>query len=310
MDQPSSSESEIIDILNRHNIFFEREKIFSGLKGVTNNSSLPVDFAININGFLAIIEYNGAQHYRPINNTPSAIAAWRRLTKNGSARIKFATQNNIPLLVIHYKDRKAMKHLIPKFIEDIKFNIHDTKPRYTKNTKAYFAAFPYYNFDKTDDSPEAPVNPLKMEKIEELGCFNIDHAILWTQEGLETMMAREENYKSEIEQYKSVTSELVMHIHELEEQVEQQSELIQSLTEPVSESKKDSKSQAVNQNLPDFIGRFRLNDSPRSRLTDDAKTFIRLLSSQYSNDLFEIHRFLKINYDENISVPTIKKCVS
>lgn len=308
MEQPSTSESEIIEILNRHNIFFEREKVFHELKSVNDETLLPVDFALNINGFLAIIEYNGAQHYRPINNTPSSIAAWRRLTKNGSARIKFAEKNNIPLLVIHYKDRKAMKHLIPKFIEDVKFNIHDTKPRYTKNTKAYFSAFPYYNFDKTADTPDAPVNPLKLEKIEELGCFNIDHAILWTKEGLETMVAREENYKSEIEQYKNVTSELVLHIHELEEQVDQQSDLIQSLTEPDTDSLPRTESNKVN--LPDFIGRFRLNDSPRSRLTDDAKTFIKLLSNRYSNDLFEIHRFLKINYDENISVPTIKKCVS
>ncbi|WP_125769856.1 hypothetical protein [Companilactobacillus furfuricola] len=104
MSSNSKGEEAVNDFLKTKNVLFERERTFSDLRSPTDNSPLPVDFAVNVNDFVGIIEYNGIQHYQPIGGTSEAADAWNRLSKNGSARLNFSKKQHIPLLIIHYKD--------------------------------------------------------------------------------------------------------------------------------------------------------------------------------------------------------------
>ncbi|AKP67498.1 hypothetical protein [Companilactobacillus ginsenosidimutans] len=116
----SKGEDLVNSILIRKKISFVREKIFKDLKSPNDSSFLPVDFALDIGGSQAIVEYNGSQHYAPINKTPEAMDAWNRVSKNGQARILYCKQYNVPLLVIHYGDFERVEEILEKFILDVK----------------------------------------------------------------------------------------------------------------------------------------------------------------------------------------------
>lgn len=301
MDQPSEPESQIIGILNNLQILFDRERKFNDLRSKSDHSMLPVDFALNINGFLAIIEYNGPQHYSPKNSSENAKSAFRRLSMNGTSRLNFCEKNNIPLLVIHFKDKDNLKKIIQSFIEDVNDDVHSKTKKYTAHTKGFFHNLPYFTFRET---PDGPISPLQFKEDSKLGYLSLSNdAIVWTKTELNTLLARIEGYETKIEQYQTVTANLVLKIDSLEKQLAQKNNTEQivsreTVTNTVETSTDDSK----------FTGKFRMTNSPRGRLTASARIFIKSLASKY-NDIAKIQVYLDETYHEKISIPTLKKCV-
>jgi hypothetical protein len=57
-----------------------------------------------------------------------------------------------------------------------------------------------------------------------------------------------------------------------------------------------------------FTGKFRQTNSPRGRLTPEAKEFIKSLASQFDT-VIAIQEHLKENYQEKVSLPTLKRCL-
>ena len=319
MEQPSEPESQIIGILNNMQIVFDRERTFPNLISKTENVPLPVDFALNINGFLAIIEYNGSQHYKAKNNSASAQDALRRLCANGTARLNYCSKNNIPLLIIHYKDKEKLIKIISSFIDDVRNNLHGTTKAYTPHTKGYFKNIPYYTFG---DVPTGPIQPIQVHENDTLGYISLSNdAIVWTKKELDTLLARIDCYEQKIQQYKTVTADLVLTIDSLQHELERKDELINKQPEIVTEeitepeiTKKEPKLQFEFVNKSNFTeptefkGDFRKTNSPRSQLTDDAKIFIKSLSQNHEN-VSEIQDYLQSNYNQSISLPTLKKCI-
>ncbi|WP_125588377.1 hypothetical protein [Companilactobacillus jidongensis] len=317
MEQPSEPESQIIGILNNEQIVFDRERTFPGLISKTENVLLPVDFALNINGFLAIIEYNGAQHYKAKNNTAGSQSAFRRLCANGTARLDFCNKNNIPLLIIHYKDKNRLTKIINFFIQDVKNNLHGSTKSYTAHTKGYFKNIPYYTFG---DTPTGPIKPVQIHENDSLGYLSLSNdAIVWTKKELDTLLSRIDSYESKIQQYKSVTADLVLTIDSLQNELTRKDELLaenknHKLEPKIDKSieKKPATYELVNKsNLIEpykFTGKFRMHNSPRSRLTSDARIFIKTLSNDHGSAV-EIQDYLKNTYHESISLPTLKKCL-
>lgn len=302
MDQPSEPESQIIGILNNLQVLFDRERKFNDLRSKSDHSMLPVDFALNINGFLAIIEYNGAQHYAPKNNSESAKNAFRRLTANGTSRLNFCEKNNIPLLIIHYKDKDQIQTIIKSFIDDINNDLHNRTQKYTAHTKGFFHNVPYSAFQAT---PDGPISPLQFQEDSNLGYLKLSpDAIVWTQTELNTLLARIDEYKEKVEQYQTITANLVLNIDSLRKELVEKNKLLEIKSQPIvaPESEVPANKETT------FNGKFRMTNSPRSRLTADARVFIKTLSVKY-DDISKIQAFLSNKYNEKISLPTLKKCL-
>ncbi|APX71451.1 hypothetical protein M5C72_11910 [Companilactobacillus allii] len=315
MEQPSEPESQIIGILNNMHILFDRERTFSNLISKTENVLLPVDFALNINGFLAIIEYNGSQHYKAKNNTDSAQDALRRLSANGTARLNYCSKNDIPILIIHYKDKEKIIKIISSFIDDVKNNIHGTTKAYTQHTKAYFRNIPYHTFEV---DPTGPIKPIQVHENDNLGYLSLSNdAIVWTKKELDTLLSRTKYYEQKVQQYKTVTADLVLTIDSLQHELVEKDALLQhvdSTQQPVETIEAETKPK-IQLDFTDkystsleFKGDFRKTNSPRSQLTDDAKIFIKALSKHHEK-VSEIQDYLQNNYHENISLTTLKKCI-
>ena len=104
----SKGETLIKQFLINNNIKFEREKTFTDC---INIHKLPFDFylpELNI-----CIEYNGIQHYKPVEYF-GGINAIKSQQKRDKIKIKFCVKNNITLLIISYKDNidKIMQNII------------------------------------------------------------------------------------------------------------------------------------------------------------------------------------------------------
>lgn len=302
MDQPSEPESQIIGVLNNLQVLFDRERKFDDLRSKSDYSMLPVDFALDVNGFLAIIEYNGAQHYSPRNNSDSAKAAFKRLSTNGTSRLNFCEKNNIPLLIIHYKDKNSLKVIIESFVEDVKNDVHSKTKKYTAHTKGFFHELPYCAFRST---PDGPISPLQFKEDSNLGYLSLSNdAIVWTKTELNTLLSRIAEYESKIQRYQAITANLVLNIDSLREEIAQKDLLLKNVSqETISEQ-----SNSDITDVAEFDGKFRMTNSPRSRLTPKAKSFIKSLSVQYG-EASQIQDYLVATYNESISIPTLKKCL-
>lgn len=313
MEQPSESESQIIGVLNNLHIVFDRERTFPDLISKNENVLLPVDFALNINGFLSIIEYNGSQHYKAMNSSTSAKNAFRRLSANGTTRLEYCNKNNIPLLIIHYKDKGKIIKIISDFIEDVKNNLHNNTKSYSAHTKGYFKNIPYSTFDAV---PTGPIKPIQLHENDTLGYMSLSNdAIIWTKKELDTLLSRITSYENKIEELKTVTADLILTINSLQHELEQKNAELQSMqpdevsmTRPEPRIKLDFINPAKVTEPEQFVGDFRKNSSPRSQITDEAKIFIRSLSIHYRK-VSDIQEYLKKNYHENISLPTLKRCL-
>jgi len=319
--QPSVPESQIIGILNNLRIVFDRERTFPNLISKAENVLLPVDFALNINGFLAIIEYNGSQHYKAKNSSTGAHEALRRLSSNGTARLDYCNKNNIPLLIIHYKDKDRLVKIVSDFIEDVKNSLHGTTKSYTAHTKGYFKNIPYGTFE---DSPTGPIKPIQVHKDDTLGYISLSNdAIVWTKKELNTLLARIRSYENKVNQYKSITADLVLTIdslqHELKQKDAELSEQANSVAaesnsavittpEPKIKLKLVEDSKPIEIETQKFNGSFRKTSSTRGPLTNEARIFIKSLS-EHHDTVTEIQKYLKENYHESVSLPTLKKCL-
>lgn len=218
MQALSKGEDLVNSILLRENIPFVREKTFKELKSAVNSTLLPVDFALNIQGYQAIIEYNGYQHYQPTSGTPEAVDAWNRLSKNGQNRINFAKFYNVPLLVIHYNDYEQVNSIVLKFIDDVKLAVHGKNVKYTKNSKGYFAGYPYRR--ASDKGMITNTNPIEAVKNENNVYSVLANSIIMPKNIFETMKNKAKDNDEKIKKYQAVVGDCVLRISNLEDNVE------------------------------------------------------------------------------------------
>lgn len=91
----SFGEKEIISILEKHNISYQKEFIFSELRS-EKNKPLRFDFAIfNGDNLLFLIEYQGEQHYNKKSRYYS-----NTLVKHDEMKIDFCKNKDIKLLIL------------------------------------------------------------------------------------------------------------------------------------------------------------------------------------------------------------------
>lgn len=114
----STSEEKIKNILLKNNLIFKMEYSLPDCK-YDENGSLFFDFAVfKDNKLLCLIEYNGKQHYLPIEYWGGKEDLEIR-QKRDAIKFEYCKKNNIPLIIYSYLDKINEEQLI-KDIECLK----------------------------------------------------------------------------------------------------------------------------------------------------------------------------------------------
>lgn len=114
----SIAEDDFTNILLKHNISFIKQFKFQECK---DKRCLPFDFAIfNNNELKLLVELNGEQHYRPYTfngeDKETKIKNYENRVKKDNIKIDFCKKNNIPLLIISYKNFNRKWEKFKEFI--------------------------------------------------------------------------------------------------------------------------------------------------------------------------------------------------
>jgi hypothetical protein len=112
----SKGESRIEKFLQSQNITFEREFSFTTCK---NKRVLYFDFMVQC-GKMRLIEYQGEQHYRPVQfgSKVNIISVWNRTKNNDAIKRNWCAINNIPLLEVPYWDFENIETIIVDFLNE------------------------------------------------------------------------------------------------------------------------------------------------------------------------------------------------
>lgn len=115
----SRGEFKVEQFLKKLEINYEPQFVFNECRNIY---PLPFDFAIFVNNSTALIEYNGEQHYKPINfgSQSNRTPDFEIIQKNDSIKMKFCNKNKYELLIIKYIDINRIEELLKKFLEKLK----------------------------------------------------------------------------------------------------------------------------------------------------------------------------------------------
>ena len=117
--EKSSSHGETIinNYLLDKNIKFNREYWFDDCKDIL---PLPFDFAIQDenNNIIGLCEFNGKQHYEAIEWF-GGVEKFEKQKTHDEIKRNYCLKNNIPLLIISYKDFSNIENILDDFIEKI-----------------------------------------------------------------------------------------------------------------------------------------------------------------------------------------------
>lgn len=113
----SKGEDRISNFLIKENILFTSQKVFSECRG--KKRPLPFDFYLDYINLL--IEYQGEQHYFPVdfagNGKEWAKEQFKNVVKKDKIKVKYCKENNIPLLIIPYTEYERIEEIIGNFLE-------------------------------------------------------------------------------------------------------------------------------------------------------------------------------------------------
>lgn len=275
-------------------IRYKHEVTLDGLVSEYNREQkLPCDFVISVAHKLAMIEYNGAQHYQPTHND---VCSYSRQIQNDARRVNYSIATGIPLLVIHHNDKDKINGILNDFVHDVK--IGQTKSKeYTNNTYAYFSGYIQDNselYQSVFPSYEYPnIVPNK-----ELGYLEINESqvIVWETEKLKSIL-------SEIDRLKSENKKLTKENADLEEQLKRNTDILKETTSQLKtvKYKIDNEVQKTSNSIS-MIPKAVLTYNGRA--DNEMKEFIKECSKTMTGP--QIHETLQ-NYGVKMSVKSIYK---
>lgn len=109
----SHGENRIHNYLTNKNIVFCPQFKLDNCK---DTYKLRFDFAIWINGKLALIEYNGQQHYKQVPRFKNTL---EKIQIRDKIKSDFCANNSIPFLVVHYSDLPYVELIVDWFIKSL-----------------------------------------------------------------------------------------------------------------------------------------------------------------------------------------------
>jgi len=122
----SKGEGRIREYLKTYSYNFEEQYRIPACR---NKNPLPFDFAVFINGIAHLIEFNGQQHYRPVNFasgseiTPKVQEDFDNLQRRDAIKVKYCANNNIPLLVIPYTEIAETETILQDFLKNNRIGV-------------------------------------------------------------------------------------------------------------------------------------------------------------------------------------------
>jgi hypothetical protein len=115
----SVGERMLLDILKKLNINFVSQYIIDGCKLIFNLKFDAFDIDNNI-----AFEYNGEQHYKPIDFAGKgeewARQEFEKIVKRDNVKIEYCRNNNIPMIVVPYWERDNMESYIINKLNELK----------------------------------------------------------------------------------------------------------------------------------------------------------------------------------------------
>lgn len=103
----SKGEKLVADWLLTNNVNFQREYTFTDLHG-PGERKLRFDFAILQEGLRGLIEYQGEQHFYPVQAF-GGFDAYNIRIQNDKNKYDYCQRNNIPLLILRKGDNIEKK---------------------------------------------------------------------------------------------------------------------------------------------------------------------------------------------------------
>lgn len=254
---------------------------------------LPCDFVISVSNKLAMIEYNGTQHYQPQHKD---VYSYSRQIQNDARRVNYSIATGIPLLVIHYNDMGNINRILNEFVHDVKIGQSKSK-EYTANTYAYFSEYVQDNselYQSVFPSYEYPnIVPNK-----ELGYMEINESqiIIWETEKLKSLL-------SEIDHLKSENKKLTKENTDLKDQLKRNTDILKETTSQLKtvKYKTDNEVQKTSNSIS-MIPKAVLTYNGRA--DNEMKEFIKECSKTMTGP--QIHETLQ-NYGVKMSVKSIYK---
>jgi hypothetical protein len=112
----SKGEKQIAQFFDSYNINYTREQTFK--KCVNHNNNL-LRFDFYLEQFNVLIEFQGHHHYAPINKYRRAKIVYESTVIHDAIKEKFAFDNQINLIKIHYKDYEKIEEILLELLNEI-----------------------------------------------------------------------------------------------------------------------------------------------------------------------------------------------
>ena len=119
----SKGEKLINKFLSDNAIIFKRQYSFYDCKNIR---LLPFDFGIIKDNKILLIEYQGEQHFKPINFGGTSVSPEQLfidVKKRDNIKLTYSTINKIPLLQISYKKLKNIDIILTQFLKEHGYNL-------------------------------------------------------------------------------------------------------------------------------------------------------------------------------------------
>ena len=100
LEKQSKGERYVAQILDTLNILYSRQKGFDGCK---DKKALRYDFYFSFSGHQFLVEYNGEQHYKPIERWGGA-KGLKDVQRRDRIKADFSQANSLHLITIPYTD--------------------------------------------------------------------------------------------------------------------------------------------------------------------------------------------------------------
>ena len=110
----SKGELKILNYLEKNKIKYEPQYKFRDCR---DKYQLPFDFMVENEGVKKCIEFQGGQHYHPVNRF-GGNKAFESLVKRDAIKKKYCEDNGIPLLIIDYRETSKIDSILDKFLVD------------------------------------------------------------------------------------------------------------------------------------------------------------------------------------------------
>ena len=112
----SRGEIAISNWLEFNNFLFDEEKRFEDCRDIY---PLPFDFIVYVRDYFCLIEFQGKQHYEPVDffnksNSENRIIIFEKNRGHDIIKQEYCSNKKIPLIIISYKELKQIEQILEK----------------------------------------------------------------------------------------------------------------------------------------------------------------------------------------------------